>query len=578
MELGARIHMTTTPQERIRQKLTQLYDADDAQQTYEDLQQLLTPVREGDPTTLSLTERDVLLICYGDHLQAPHEAPLQTLHHFLRERVSDVINGVHLLPFFPYSSDDGFSVIDYTAVDENLGEWSHIRAMSEDFRLMFDAVFNHISSESEWFQQYLQGEAPYDDYFIAVAPDTDLSQVVRPRAKPLLTAFDTVEGTKHLWTTFSEDQIDLNLKAPAVLVDLIRILRFYVEQGAELIRLDAIGFLWKEIGTTCIHLPQTHTIIQLMRDVLDIIAPDTVIITETNVPHEENISYFGDGTNEAQMVYQFPLPPLVLHTLATGDATVLTAWAQSLGQTGEQVTFFNFTASHDGIGLRPATGLIPDEAVLALAERTRQHGGQVSYKTNADGSESPYELNITYFDAINPPQLTQDNPEQAIARFMVSQAIMLALRGVPGIYFSSLFGERNWQAGVQQTGRARTINRRKFQRDALQATLNDETALPTQIFTRYQHLLHIRTTQPALHPLSTQTIHDLSPAVVAIERGTDETRLLALHNVTAERVTVALPVTGNWHDLLAGDAAPYTQLLTLAPYQICWLVPVADEG
>ncbi|MCA9915368.1 MAG: sugar phosphorylase, partial [Anaerolineae bacterium] len=367
-----------TPHDAIRSKLEQLY-GDAAQATYEALLPLLEPVRPGSTDTLSLSEKDIVLISYGDHVQAAGENPLHTLHRFLQEFAAPTINTVHLLPFYPYSSDDGFSVIDYYAVNPAHGKWEDIESLRQDFRLMFDFVCNHISAQSHWFQKFLAQEPPYDDYFFTVPPETDLSQVVRPRALPLLTAVETAAGTRHVWTTFSADQIDLNYETPSVLIEMLKVLRFYVEHGASLIRLDAVAFLWKEIGTDCIHLSQTHLVIQLMRDFLNSIAPDTIIITETNVPHEENISYFGDGHNEAQMVYQFPLPPLVLHTLAMGDATALTKWAKSLGDPSGQTTFFNFTASHDGIGMRPATGLLSDAQIQALVERAEAHGGRVSY-------------------------------------------------------------------------------------------------------------------------------------------------------------------------------------------------------
>ncbi len=275
------------------------------------------------PGDFSLSERDALIIAYGDHLHRAGEAPLATLRTTLK-RLALPLSGLHILPFFPYSSDDGFSVIDYRQVDPALGSWDDVRALCADFRVMFDAVFNHISAQSGWFQAFLRGEAPYTDYFITVDPSADLSQVTRPRALPLLTPFETPTGRVDVWTTFSDDQIDLNYANPDVLIAMIAVLLFYVEQGANLIRLDAIAFLWKQIGTSCLHLPQTHLIIQLLRDVLDLVAPGVILITETNVPQRENLSYFGDGTDEAQLVYQFPLPPLILHTLRTGDARRLT--------------------------------------------------------------------------------------------------------------------------------------------------------------------------------------------------------------------------------------------------------------
>jgi glycosidase len=352
--------MTYKIHEAILEKLIRLYGQELGYRAFEQVSGLFQPIRKGATDTLDVSESDVIMICYGDHIQHRDASPLQALHQFLSKHVSSSINTVHLLPFYPWTSDDGFSVVDYYQVDPDIGTWDDIESLHQDVDLMFDAVFNHVSAASVWFQKYLQQEPPYDTYFIDVPPTTDLSEVVRPRALPLLTPFETSQGVKHVWTTFSEDQVDLNVGNPAVLIELLKVLWFYVEQGARFIRLDAVAFLWKTIGTNCIHLEETHLIIQLMRDFLNIVAPDVILITETNVPHEENISYFGDGTNEAQLVYQFPLPPLVLHTLAVEDATHLTQWAQSLGSPEKRTTYFNFTASHDGIGLRPVTGILSD--------------------------------------------------------------------------------------------------------------------------------------------------------------------------------------------------------------------------
>lgn len=554
--------MTDSILNAIQSKLMTLYGDTVGLTTFERLSDLLRPIHIGTVDELAISEQDVILICYGDHVQDGDNPPLQVLHHFLKEQVKPAINSVHILPFYPWSSDDGFSVIDYYKVDDALGDWSHVNEMKYDFRLMFDAVFNHMSAKSEWFKKYLAGEAPYDTYFIDVPPETDLSAVVRPRALPLLSPFETDSGTKHVWTTFSDDQIDLNAQSPDVLLELIKITRFYVEQGAEFIRLDAIAFLWKEIGTSSIHLEQTHLIIQLMRDVLDIIAPDVVLITETNVPHDENISYFGDGTNEAQMVYQFPLPPLILHTMASGDSTHLRQWAQSLEGIGGRTSFFNFTASHDGIGLRPVTGILSDEEIDTLVHRTKAHGGHVSYKSNGDGSQSPYEMNITYFDAITHPDTTVSEPEIAIKRFLVSQAMQLSLAGVPGIYFSSLFGARNWHDGVKETGRNRTINRRKFDSTQLSSDLSSET-LRGKVFQGYMDLLDKRRSSPAFHPLASQSILDCGTSIFAVLRQSDDALVLALHNVTGEAVTVTLP------DYVAAMLKVDSEI-ALAPYEVNW--------
>lgn len=277
----------------------------------------------------TLKQEGPILIAYGDHVQAEGMKPLQALHYFARQHLKGLIDSVHLLPFYPYTSDDGFSVVDYMAVDPALGKWEDVQAIGRDFRLMFDLVLNHTSASSAWFQAFLRGEAPYDQYFATASPDDDLSAVVRPRTHPLLTPFETTSGTRHVWTTFSTDQVDLNYAHPPVLLDMLRILLDYVRLGADYVRLDAIAYLWKTIGTPCIHLPQTHAIVQLMRAVLDAAAPWVKLITETNVPHHENITYFGDGLHEAQMVYNFALPPLLLHSLLVGSAETLSAWLKA---------------------------------------------------------------------------------------------------------------------------------------------------------------------------------------------------------------------------------------------------------
>ena len=548
--------------------LTFLYGDAAGKQAYEKVQQLITSYRARlpEPETAVFSEQDTVLITYGDQVQTPGEAPLQTLAHFCHDKLNGRIQTIHLLPFYPYSSDDGFSVIDYKAVDPKLGSWADVAAFRGSFQLMFDAVINHISAESSWFQGYLQDNPRYKDFFVEMDPTTDLTAVFRPRALPLLSPFATDTGTRHLWTTFSADQIDLNYANPAVLLAVLDTLLFYVAQGAHYIRLDAIGFMWKEPGTRCLNLPQTHHIIQLMRAVLDEVAPQVALITETNIPHKENISYFGNGRNEAQMVYNFSLPPLILHAFHTGSATYLSDWAKTLELPSDQVTFFNFCASHDGIGVTPARGILDDSEINAMAKRVEALGGFVSYKTNGDGSQSAYELNINYLNALAVPGINESD-ERIARRFLASQAIMLALRGVPGIYFHSLFGSQNWPEGVQQTGRYRSINRQKFQRTDLEQAL--KSGLRQQIFIGYTHLLRLRTAEKAFHPVGEQKILDLHPALFAVLRTYQKEALLCLHNVSPQAVTVDLPLTGK--DLVSGTAVP--EKLTLSPYQIVWIKP-----
>jgi len=533
------------------------------------------------PRSAELTEQDSILITYGDQLSSPGEKPLQTLSTFCKKHLAGVIGGIHILPFYPWTSDDGFSVVDYRKVDPALGDWEDLAAMQGDFRLMFDGVINHISSQSEWFQAFLRDDPHYSKYFIVVENSPNLSNVVRPRALPLLTAFQTPSGEKRVWTTFSADQIDLNYQNPDVLLEILDVLLMYVERGATFIRLDAIAYLWKEIGTSCIHLSQTHLVIQFLRAALDEVAPHVQLITETNVPHQDNISYFGNGTDEAQLVYNFALPPLMLHTLRGGDACTISDWAKGLKLPSDRVTFFNFLASHDGIGLNPVRGILSSEEIDALVEKTLEHGGLISYKHNSDGSQSPYEMNINFFDALSNSQ-GNEPLELQIDRFMSAQAIMLSFIGVPGIYFHSLFGSRGWREGVELTGRNRTINRQKFDLATFQNELLYEASLRNRVFRCYADLLRARRASSAFHPHGSQQVLDCGRAIFGLLRLSPDgrQRVLCLHNVSDKPQNVGV----DWSEIAGSPSDRFTDLISrqqinnpldgnfvLRPYQTLWL-------
>lgn len=544
----------------IAKHLEVLYGADLGAKLAEQFNRILDIHRQrlASRPPIELSERDVMLITYADQLRESGQMPLATLADFAKARLKGVVSGIHLLPFYPWSSDDGFSVMDFFAVDPAFGDWPEIEKFRPDFDLMFDAVFNHMSAQGEWFQKFLADEPEFRDFFVTVPGNPDLSQVVRPRALPLLTEFQTARGSEKVWTTFSADQVDLNFKNSAVLLATVRALLFYAQHGAKFIRLDAIAYLWKEIGTNCIHLPQTHRVIQLLRAVLDDVAPGVRLITETNVPHPDNISYFGDGKNEAQLVYNFALPPLVLHSLATGNAEKLTRWAATLATPSPQTTFFNFLASHDGIGMNPARGILSQAEIDALVVRATAHGGFVSYKHNSDGSKSPYELNIIYFDALSDPA-AQESDDIQIKRFLVAHAIQFALAGVPGIYFHSLFGSRNDRAGAETSGIYRRINRQKLSRAELEAELTPPGSLRGRVFGGLSRLLAQRRANPAFAPQARQQLLDLDARVFAVVRESvdGKHRMLCLHNVS--NVTVALA---------AGTEMP--ALGALAPYEVRW--------
>jgi len=518
-----------------------------------------------------LSESDIVLISYGDNIRGPDQHPLETLNLFLKTHVGDIINTVHLLPFYPYSSDDGFSVVDYHQVDPALGTWHNIAELATHYRLMFDAVINHVSRESDWFQGYLADDPQYEDFFILCPPTQDLSMVVRPRALPLLTEFKTDAGQCiHVWTTFSEDQIDLNYENYKVLVAVIEVLLFYLSRGAKLIRLDAVAFLWKQPGTPCVHLPETHEIIKLIRKILSEVAPETILITETNVPHHENISYFGNGDDEAHIVYNFALPPLLAYSIIKGSSAKLTNWAKSLRLSQGRTCFFNFTASHDGVGLRPVEHILSEESIELLVRTATKHGGFVSYRSNKDGSQSPYELNCNYMDLLTPP-LGSD--ELRSKRMILSQAIMLAIPGVPGIYLNSLVGSQNYSNGVKQTGHYRTINREKLDYSSLESELRDASSIRHQIFTIFKQLLRVRKNESAFHPFGAFEILSLGDAVFAIRRFSPDKKssVVALHNVTNENTAVFLNDVGSkLHDMISGKTFS-RPMIELRPYAALWL-------
>ena len=513
-----------------------------------------------------LSEKDVMLITYGDSLYKKSEKGIVTLKNFLEKYVGDAISAVHILPMFPYTSDDGFSVVDYKKINKDLGDWDDVIALSRKYQLMYDAVVNHISKSSEWFQKYLACEEPYKNYFITCDPNADYSTVTRPRALPLLTAFETKEGTKYVWTTFSDDQMDLNFACPDVLIDVMDVLLTYANRGARFIRLDAIGFLWKTLGATCMHLPQTHEIVKLARTILEDYAPGTLIITETNVPHKDNISYFGDGTDEANLIYQFPLPPLTMYSLLTGDAGHLTDWAATLEVPSDRTTYFNFLSSHDGIGVRPVEGILSESERDVLIKATLQNGGVVSYKDNGDGTQSPYELNINYQDALASPE---ESDEVRIGRFLAAETILLSLKGLPGIYIHSLLGSRNDYYGKTTSGIPRRINREKLEVEALEQKLETDTNRK-KIFEELLRRLQIRKKHPAFSPSAKQTVLKLDKRVFALLRESDEEdKILALINVSGEKVQLHF-TEGSGYDLISEKQTE--QNIQLGEYECKWIV------
>ncbi len=534
------------------------------------------------------TEEDVILITYGNLLRGKERSPLATLATFCDTYLEGTINTLHILPFFPYSSDRGFSIVDFSTVDPNLGSWLDIEDLESRYRLMFDGVINHVSSKSRWFQEFLNGGPYYRDFFITYTSPDQLSEddrriIFRPRTSDILTRFYTVNGPRYVWCTFSSDQIDLNYKNPNVLIRVIEILLLYVRHGADIIRLDAVTYLWCEPGTRCIHLEQTHEIVKLFRDILDTIAPWVAIITETNVPHEENISYFGNGTDEAHMVYNFALPPLVLQTFYTEDCSALAKWASTMETGSPTTTYFNFLDSHDGIGLMGVKDILSREAIDRMIQRAQEHGGLISYKTASDGTDEPYEINITWFSALNREESDEDIAFQ-VKRFVASRILALVLQGVPGIYLHSMIGTQNDIDAIMKGKSKREINRTVMDAAAIYEALEDPLSKISRINREFGRLITVRTKQRAFHPNGNQKVIMLSPDIFTVLRTSPECdqHILTMINVTNRVCHFEIPLGEigieeiHWRDLVSDVewmAENDTLYITLHPYDVLWLTP-----
>jgi sucrose phosphorylase len=535
------------------------------------------------------TEKDIILISYGDLISGEEASPLATLARFCKTYLEGTINTLHLLPFFPYSSDRGFAVIDFRSVDPSLGTWNDIEELSKSYKLMFDGVFNHVSSQNRWFHEFLNNNPLYKEFFIAYDSPGGLTEeqrsaIVRPRTSDILTEFRGMDKTKYVWTTFSKDQVDLNYKNHKVLTRVIEMMLFYIRHGANIIRLDAVTYIWSEPGTRCASLDETHEVIKLFRTVLDIVAPSVSLVTETNVPHKENISYFGIGRDEAQMVYNFALPPLVLYTFYSENASSLSEWARGLAYY-PQTSYFNFLDSHDGIGLMGVKNILDNEEIDFIIKKAQKHGGRISYKAGPEGQEIPYEINITWFSALNHDH-NQDLAFQ-VKRFVASRIISLVLKGVPGIYLHSLIGTRNDIEAVLATNSNRDINRAVIDDKAFTDALMDPLSKVSRINRELGRLITIRTQKRAFHPYGGQKVLDIAREIFAVLRISPEgtEKILALTNISTKVCHLEIPLADissdehHWIDIVSGVEWMSDEgklFINMNPYDIVWLEPISE--
>ena len=524
----------------------------------------------------SWSEKDCMLITYGDSIKGNNKVPLKNLKELITKKFPKTFTIIHILPFFPFSSDEGFSVKNFYEVNKDLGEWDDIKEISNNYLVMSDLVINHMSSQSKWFQNFLNNKEKGKNFFLKVDSSIDLRKVFRPRASSIVKKVQINGKSENIWCTFSHDQIDFNFKNPDVIREFVKIIKFYLENGIRLFRLDAIAFIWKEKDTNCINLSQTHEIVRLIRTLLDYTYENTVLLTETNILKRENLSYFGNG-NEAHWIYNFSLPPLLLHTMITSDCTRLRQWAMTMPPTQMGNSYLNFISSHDGIGLRPAEGLLNNKELHILAETMVKFGGKISSRENNSGDLSPYEINISSVDAfsgdINGPD------EYSFERFMCAHAIMLGLEGVPAIYINSFFGKKNDYIGLERTKVNRSINRYRWNDIEVKDILSDKYSHNSRKFEALKYLIELRSLQPAFHPNAQQFILQLGKKAFGFYRQSIDKKqtIFCISNVTKTYNSISLidldiKLSGKWNDLILKESLEFDEdYLHLKPFQTVWI-------
>jgi sucrose phosphorylase len=554
---------------RLRQLLTDLYGPDAGSALADQVLRRVAHLADG-PGLAPLTAADAMLITYADSLLQIGVPPLQTLARFLRDHLGDAFTSVHVLPFFPSSSDDGFAVVDFHTVEPANGSWADVEDLARDFRVMIDLVINHCSRENLWFVDFMADRPPGRDFFITVQATDDTSSVIRPRSTPLISEIRTYRGVERVWTTFSDDQIDFDFRNPEVFWTLFDVFVRYVEHGARYIRLDAVAYLWKQLGTSCLHLPQTHDVVRAFRAVIDLCGLDTRLITETNVPHAENVTYFGNG-DETHLVYQFSLAPLLLYSYVFEDADHLTRWAEHLDPPPDGATTLNFLASHDGIGLRPLEGLLPQDRVAALVARMHERGGFVTTRRRSGSGKPdddvPYEINISLFSAFG--GTLADLPA-----YLAAHALLLSFQGVPAIYVHSLLASENALNMVERTGRTRSINRGHWHLPELEARLADDFSPQRTVLNAFRRMLRRRAACPAFAPHAPQRVLRVGERAFCLERSAPEQTVLVVASLSSSHEQVFLGdalAPGLYHDLLSDRDVKVSPALTLNPFQVVWL-------
>ena len=436
-------------------------------------------------------ERQVQLITYADRLGGD----LPGLRSLLQKELAGLFSGVHLLPFFDPidGADAGFDPIDHTRVDSRLGSWDDVAALGKDFAVMADLIVNHVSADSSQFVDVKQrGKASpcwglflkKEDVFPAgesgPAQSQDIDRIYRPRPGQPFTEIVLDDGSRlDFWTTFSANQLDINVEGEQGRQYLESILQTFAAAGVREIRLDAAGYAIKRRGTSCFMLPETFDFIASLASRAEELGIDTLV--EIHSYYQTQIAI----ASHVGRVYDFALPPLVLHTLYTGNADALKRWLAISPR--NCVTVLD---THDGIGILDVaregeqTGLLADEEVDSLVETIHDKTGGASRSASgyAASNLDVYQVNSTFYDALGRNDID----------YLVARAIQFFVPGTPQVYYVGLLAGENDLELVARTGVGRDINRHYYSPEEIQS------ALRRPVVRQLMRLMRLRNSLPAL--------------------------------------------------------------------------------
>ena len=519
----------------------------------------------------------VVLITYPDSIYRKDESTLKTLTEFVKNRLGGLSSVIHVLPFLPSTSDGGFAVSNHEKIDDTFGNWNDLKDLSSKHKIMADLVLNHVSSSHPWVHQFIKSEDPGPSYIVSPSETNVWENVIRPRNTSLFTNINTKQGFKSVWTTFGPDQIDVDWRNPHIFLEFLKLLVRYITNGADWIRLDAIAFIWKEPHTTCLHLDPVHSIVKLLNKCLKIIKPSAVLITETNVPEKENLSYLIEG-NEANLAYNFTLPPLLLEAIYTGKTDLLKSWLSTWKELPRHTSLLNFTSSHDGIGLRALEGIMDDQRIHNLLVESEKRGGLVSHRRLSNGDDQPYELNISWWSAMS--NEGSDNTVFQFERFLLSQLFTLSIKGVPAFYLPSVLASPNDIDSFRKTGQRRDLNREKFEANQLLDVLKNFDSPASKNISYLTHIVKVRSRLKAFHPeASMKCISTNIDNCIILQRGLDEDSVYVICNMSSNFLSISplnqinsLELTPEKR-LLDNITGSYFNADTfkLNPYQVVWL-------